>query len=60
MGLVGRLHALSPTLVGGCRAIDLSSALDRESWHVIHHAIVSKWAIPSEVLIAARVPEGAP
>jgi ubiquinone/menaquinone biosynthesis C-methylase UbiE len=60
MGLVGRLHALSPTLVGGCRAIDLSSAMDRESWRVIHHAIVSKWAIPSEVLVAARVPEGTP
>jgi ubiquinone/menaquinone biosynthesis C-methylase UbiE len=59
MGLAGRLHALSPALVGGCRAIDLSSALDHESWRVIHHAVLSKWAIPSEVLVAARVTQGA-
>jgi ubiquinone/menaquinone biosynthesis C-methylase UbiE len=57
MGLAGRLHALSPTLVGGCRAIDLASALERDSWRVIHHAVVSKWAIPSEVLVASRVSE---
>ena len=43
MGLAAWLHALSPTLVGGCRAIDLSSALERESWRIIHHKIVSKW-----------------
>ena len=55
MALAGRLHALSPTLVGGCRAIDLSCALERENWRVIHHAVVSKWAIPSEVLVASRV-----
>jgi len=59
MGLAGRLHALAPTLVGGCRAIDLSPVLERESWRVVHHAVVSKWAIPSEVLVAARVPEQA-
>jgi ubiquinone/menaquinone biosynthesis C-methylase UbiE len=59
MGLAGRLHALSPTLVGGCRAIDLASALDGESWRLMHHSVVSKWAIPSEVLVAARVREGA-
>jgi ubiquinone/menaquinone biosynthesis C-methylase UbiE len=58
MGLAGRLHALSPKLVGGCRAIDLSSVLDRVSWRVIHRAVVSKWAIPSEVLVASRVGEG--
>ena len=60
MGLAGRLHAFSPTLVGGCRAIDLSGFLDSESWRVMHHAVVSKWAIPSEVLVAARVTAGAP
>lgn len=56
-------HAAARALydrIGGCRAIDLSSALDRESWRVMHHAVVSKWAIPSEVLVAARVTEGAP
>ena len=59
MGLAARLHALSPTLVGGCRAIDLSSSLERESWSVIHHTVVSKWGIPSEVLVASRMRERA-
>jgi ubiquinone/menaquinone biosynthesis C-methylase UbiE len=58
MSFATRLHALSPKLVGGCRAIDLASALDCERWRVIHHAVVSKWGIPSEVLVAARVREG--
>jgi ubiquinone/menaquinone biosynthesis C-methylase UbiE len=58
MGFATRLHALSPKLVGGCRAIDLGAALGRDGWRVIHHAVVSKWGIPSEVLVAARVREG--
>jgi ubiquinone/menaquinone biosynthesis C-methylase UbiE len=59
MGLATRLHAISPKLVGGCRAIDLSSALDRERWRVTYHEVVSKWGIPSEVLVASRVCEPA-
>jgi SAM-dependent methyltransferase len=58
MGLATRLHTISPTLVGGCRAIDLSSALEPRRWRVIYHEVVSKWGIPSEVLVAARVREG--
>ncbi len=57
MGLAARLHSLSPTLVGGCRAIDLSSVLERESWRVIYHKVISKWGIPSEVLVASRLRE---
>jgi ubiquinone/menaquinone biosynthesis C-methylase UbiE len=53
MGLATRLHALSPTLVGGCRAIDLSSILGRASWRLVHHQVVSKWGIPSEVVVAS-------
>ena len=53
MGLAARLHAVSPRLVGGCRAIDLSSFLERERWRLVHHAVVSRWGIPSEVLIAS-------
>jgi hypothetical protein len=60
MGLAARLHSLSPTLVGGCRAIDLSSFLERESWRLIHHDVVSKWGVASEVLVASPRHERAP
>lgn len=53
MGLFGRLHALSPSLVGGCRAIDVLSSLPPGRWRVVHHEVVSKWGVPSEVLVAA-------
>jgi ubiquinone/menaquinone biosynthesis C-methylase UbiE len=43
MGLAARLHSLSPTLVGGCRAIDLLASLDAGRWRVVHHNVVSKW-----------------
>jgi hypothetical protein len=54
MGAAGGLHRLSPRLVGGCRAIDVSSFLDRGRWEIAHRAIVSKWGVPSEVVVAVR------
>jgi ubiquinone/menaquinone biosynthesis C-methylase UbiE len=60
MGLAARLHAASPRLVGGCRAIDLSSVLEQESWRLVHHAVVSRWGIPSEVLIVSAQRERTP
>jgi ubiquinone/menaquinone biosynthesis C-methylase UbiE len=60
MGVATRLYSLSPRLVGGCRAIDLSSFLEPERWRVIHHGVVSKWGVPSEVLIASPRQERAP
>lgn len=56
MGVFGGLHALSPSLVGGCRAIDLESSLPAGGWRVVHRRVVSKWGIPSEVLVARRAP----
>jgi ubiquinone/menaquinone biosynthesis C-methylase UbiE len=53
MGIAGGLHALSPRLVGGCRAIDLQAFLPPDRWRLIHRQVVSKWAIPSEVVVAA-------
>lgn len=52
MRLAAGLHALSPSLVGGCRAIDLRSFLEPPRWRVIHRAVSSKWGIPSEVVVA--------
>jgi SAM-dependent methyltransferase len=54
MGAAGGVHRLSPRLVGGCRAIDVSSFLDRGRWEIAHRAVVSKWGVPSEVAVAVR------
>jgi ubiquinone/menaquinone biosynthesis C-methylase UbiE len=51
MGAATRLHSAAPSLVGGCRAIDLMSFVEPSRWHVIHRNIVSKWGIASEVLV---------
>ena len=55
MGLAARLHALSPHLVGGCRAIDVVSFLEPGRWQVVHRNGASKWGIASEVLVARPV-----
>jgi ubiquinone/menaquinone biosynthesis C-methylase UbiE len=60
MGVAARLHSLSPGLVGGCRAVDLSSFLEPARWRLLHHRVVSKWGVPSEVLIASPWQERAP
>ncbi len=52
MGLATRLHSLSPSLVGGCRAVDLLSFLPSGRWRVVHRGVTSKWGIASEVLVA--------
>lgn len=52
MGLAARLHAASPRLVGGCRAIAVLDFLEPDRWQIVHRRVVSKWGIPSEVLVA--------
>lgn len=54
MAAAGELHRLSPRLVGGCRAIDVASFLERERWDVAHHTVVSKFGVPSEVIVGLR------
>jgi ubiquinone/menaquinone biosynthesis C-methylase UbiE len=56
MGVAGRLHALAPAVVGGCRAIDLLSFATPGRWRVVHHDVVSRWGLPSEVLVATPIP----
>jgi ubiquinone/menaquinone biosynthesis C-methylase UbiE len=47
---VFRLHA---PLVGGCRPILLDSYIDRDSWSVDYHNVITQFGVPSEVLIAS-------
>lgn len=50
--LIFRLHA--PT-VGGCRPIRLVTRLDTAAWRVDYHHVVTRFGVPSEVLIATPV-----
>jgi SAM-dependent methyltransferase len=59
-GAVARIwswvQAHRPSLVGGCRPIDLLPLLSGSSWQIRHHAKVVAFGITSEVLIAQRGP----
>jgi ubiquinone/menaquinone biosynthesis C-methylase UbiE len=50
-----RIHRLRPPLVGGCRPIGIARLLATEEWSVSHRGVVTPYAIPSEVLVGARV-----
>lgn len=49
-----RVHAFRPAWVGGCRPIELAPLLSEAHWTIEHRAMLSPFAIPSEVLIARR------
>jgi ubiquinone/menaquinone biosynthesis C-methylase UbiE len=49
------VHRLSPSLVGGCRPLELVGHLSCSEWKVRHHARVAPFAIPSEVVVAERL-----
>jgi cyclopropane fatty-acyl-phospholipid synthase-like methyltransferase len=51
------VHRLKPSLVGGCRPIELRHLLPEDRWRIGHHGVVTAWGISSEVLVAVR---GAP
>lgn len=44
----------APGLVGGCRPIRLTDALEPAAWRVERHETVTAWAVPSEVVVAVR------
>jgi SAM-dependent methyltransferase len=54
------VHRIQPAWVGGCRPLDLLPFLPAERWRIDYHERVSAWAVPSEVVVAARVGNGAP
>lgn len=50
-----RLHALRPSLVGGCRPLDLRLFLQESKWRIRHHRKIVRFGVPSEVLVAERI-----
>jgi SAM-dependent methyltransferase len=53
-GVVSWIQSLRPSLVGGCRPIDLLPFLLESEWQVQHHSKVVPFGIPSEVVVAKR------
>lgn len=51
---VGWIQSLRPSLVGGCRPVDLLPFLLESEWQVQHHSKVVAFGIPSEVVVAKR------
>lgn len=46
------IFRVRPSLVGGCRPIQIRRYLDGALWRVEHHRVVTAFGIPSEVLVA--------
>jgi ubiquinone/menaquinone biosynthesis C-methylase UbiE len=55
IGIWSALHRLSPSLVGGCRALELSDWLPASDWKVVHRERVEPFAVPQEAVVAERV-----
>ena len=53
--LLARVHALRPSLVGGCRPLNLTDYLGDGNWQLLHVNVVVAYAISSEVVIASPV-----
>jgi ubiquinone/menaquinone biosynthesis C-methylase UbiE len=51
-----RVWMRRPVLVGGCRPIRITDALDPSGWDVRHRRAVTAWGVTSEVVIAAPRP----
>lgn len=52
MALWRAVHRMRPSLVGGCRPVEVVGLLPEADWEVVHHTKVVAWGIPSEVLVA--------
>ncbi len=45
------LFRLSPSVVGGCRPLELRPLLSPGQWRLLHHHVVTSWGVPSEVAV---------
>lgn len=52
--VVSWIQSRRPSLVGGCRPLDLLPLLPESEWHVEHHSKVVAFGVPSEVVVAKR------
>lgn len=50
--VVSWVQSRHPSLVGGCRPLDLLPLLPESEWQVVHHSKVVAFGVPSEVIVA--------
>jgi len=53
--LWSRVFAVAPSLVGGCRPIELDAYVDPAHWRVVYRNTVTPFGVPSEVRILERI-----
>jgi len=51
------VHRLQPSLVGGCRPLELHALLPATCWHLEYVNTVTAFGIPSEIIVAKRQPD---
>ena len=56
-GLWTGIHRLTPTLLGGCRPLDLDVLLPASIFHLEYVHVVTAFGIPSEVIVAKPQPK---
>jgi ubiquinone/menaquinone biosynthesis C-methylase UbiE len=49
------LYKLKPSIVGGCRPIDLTTHLPGDKWHIAHDSTMVSYGVPSQVVIAKKL-----
>lgn len=49
------LHRLRPSLVGGCRPINLLTLLKPNQWQIRYHTVITAFGLSSDVLIAEKL-----
>jgi ubiquinone/menaquinone biosynthesis C-methylase UbiE len=52
------MHAIRPTLVGGCRPIRLQELVVAPGWRIRYANRFSRYGVPSEVVVAAKGSSG--
>lgn len=57
-GAIRLVHAVRPSLVGGCRPLELATVVQARAWRVRYRHRLAPYGIPSEVLVAERTTEG--
>lgn len=54
MAIWKRLFAVGPSLVGGCRPIQLRARFASPGWEILHQRKVAAFGIPSEIVVARK------
>ncbi len=46
------VHQLAPSLVGGCRPLELQALLPTDQWQLVFVTVVTAFGVPSEIVVA--------